>query len=420
MPSLPHLTIVIPTRERADTLLSTLTTCVLQDYEYLTILVSDNNSQDETYEVVHAFNDERIRYVNTGTRVGMSTNWEFALSHVDGDYVTYIGDDDGFLPGAISQVAELVQDSKCIDALAWGRAVYNWPTHANAYLRNTLFLHRDLRMLRLSAREYLQSLSTYSCPWASLPSIYNGFIKTTLIEQIKHNSGGRFFNSAIPDVYSAIAIASHVSDYYFSMRPFSVAGISGKSTGNSFSNRYSAPKSAALFLAENEIPIHEAVVMSSLSTICATECLLQAREHGILHHEVTINLERLIRAALLESSEESNEEYQVILNDLRQIGAKNSLSELVETAIKNTSHSPRSDARLYTGYDLRRKGFVFRTEEFGVHDIYGATLLCEKVLSMDLSKYVYSWGTVRNTVHVYSSFVRKRLNRLLESAWKLS
>ena len=41
-------TVVIPTRERCDTLRATLRTCVGQDHDDLTILVSDNASTDPT------------------------------------------------------------------------------------------------------------------------------------------------------------------------------------------------------------------------------------------------------------------------------------------------------------------------------------------------------------------------------------
>ena len=92
--------VIIPTRERADTLLHCLRTIVSQNYENLDIIVSDNFSQDNTREVVESFSDPRIKYINTGKRVSMSHNWEFALHHVQGDYVTFVGDDDGFLDGS--------------------------------------------------------------------------------------------------------------------------------------------------------------------------------------------------------------------------------------------------------------------------------------------------------------------------------
>ena len=101
-------TIVIPTRERCDTLYWSLHTCVSQRYENLEILVSDNYSQDATRDVVMSFNDPRIRYVNTGKRVSMTANWEFALAHVEDGYVTYIGDDDGMMPNALVELNQLI------------------------------------------------------------------------------------------------------------------------------------------------------------------------------------------------------------------------------------------------------------------------------------------------------------------------
>ncbi len=84
----PRLTVIVPTRERHDTLIWALKTCVTQDCDDLEILVSDNASVDETREVVASYDDPRIRYVNPGTRLGMSEHWEFALSHVQEGYVS--------------------------------------------------------------------------------------------------------------------------------------------------------------------------------------------------------------------------------------------------------------------------------------------------------------------------------------------
>ena len=116
----PHITVVIPTRNRAQTLLSCLRTCSAQRYANFTILVSDNASTDNTRAVVEAAGDSRIRYFNTGYFVSMSDNWEFALSHVAEGYVTFIGDDDGLLPDAIADLARLLEGSGARAVLAQG------------------------------------------------------------------------------------------------------------------------------------------------------------------------------------------------------------------------------------------------------------------------------------------------------------
>ena len=107
-----HFTIVVPTRDRADTLEHTLRTCIAQDYDDLEILVSDNASTDNTRDVVASSSDRRIRYINTGRRLSMTSSFEFAYSHVKPGYVISIGDDDGFPEGAIRAAARIANSTR--------------------------------------------------------------------------------------------------------------------------------------------------------------------------------------------------------------------------------------------------------------------------------------------------------------------
>src|SRR5438309_8662723 len=118
-----RFSVLIPTRERSDTLAATLKTCVNQSYANLEIIVSDNFSQDNTRGVVESFSDQRIRYTNTGKRIGMSQNWEHAFSLASGDFVMYLGDDDGLLHVAISPIAGTLSAVDW-DVISWKSATY--------------------------------------------------------------------------------------------------------------------------------------------------------------------------------------------------------------------------------------------------------------------------------------------------------
>lgn len=135
-------TVIIPTRERCDTLQSSLRTCVAQDYDNLEIVVSDNASQDRTREVVASFKDPRIRYVNPGRRVSMSHNWEFALSRVTDGYVTIMGDDDGVLPNAIKELDVLTRETGA-KAVNWMHGFYGWPNSNYEYRALTWRVRKD-------------------------------------------------------------------------------------------------------------------------------------------------------------------------------------------------------------------------------------------------------------------------------------
>ena len=63
------------------------------------IVVSDNASLDHTPDVIANFHDRQLVSVNTGRRVSMRQNFDFAIGKSTGDYVIMIGDDDAMLPG---------------------------------------------------------------------------------------------------------------------------------------------------------------------------------------------------------------------------------------------------------------------------------------------------------------------------------
>ena len=72
----PLVTIAIPTYNRANAYLKTAISCALkQSYQNLEILISDNNSEDNTEELVNQFSDRRIRYVKHPENIGFVKNW---------------------------------------------------------------------------------------------------------------------------------------------------------------------------------------------------------------------------------------------------------------------------------------------------------------------------------------------------------
>jgi hypothetical protein len=70
--------------------------------------------------------------------------------------------------------------------------------------------------------------------------------------------GGAFYHSCIPDVYSAVAIASTVDRYLFVHEPLAINGASRHSTGTSqfTSGRTGNKRPADLFASEPNIPFH--------------------------------------------------------------------------------------------------------------------------------------------------------------------
>ena len=92
------ISIIIPTRDRADYLKYSVQTALKIDDIEIEVIVSDNASSDHTKKIISSIKDDRLKYINTGKRVSMRENFEFALKASYGEYVIFFGDDDGIIP----------------------------------------------------------------------------------------------------------------------------------------------------------------------------------------------------------------------------------------------------------------------------------------------------------------------------------
>lgn len=261
--TLPKFTVIIPTRARADVLHAALKTVVAQDYDNLEILVSDNFSEDDTAEIVGSFDDPRIRYINTGRRLSMSHNWEFALSHVEKGWVTILGDDDGLLPGALVKVSELAANYG-VSAVRSSTCKYRWPRKDGTGARLSIPMQRGVEMR--DSKAWLQKTLEGRATYMDLPMLYTGgFADMQVMHEIKARMGA-FYSSCIPDVYSGVAITSVTPDYLYSHAPLAIAGISKHSTGTS---HFSRPPSdnemtpTQRFMSEENIPFHPGIPVCS-------------------------------------------------------------------------------------------------------------------------------------------------------------
>jgi len=378
--------IVIPTRERADTLFHTMVTCTAQDYENLDIIVSDNYSQDNTREVVHSFSDPRIKYINTGKRISMSHNWEFALGHVKDGWVTFLGDDDGILPGALSTVADVIKRTGC-QAITSRMCSYTWPQNGtDGYLTVPLTNGIELR----NGREWLCKLMRGDVEYFDLPRLYvGGFVDIRAINRARA-PGGAFFLSLIPDYYSAIALATVLDNYVMLKEPVSIGGSSYHSIGASAGGFKNNHVPAEKFFAEENIPFHSILAggerVKSIQ-ILVYESYLQSTH---LHHDflkieladqLALALSRIVpqhyadlRKYCIQVARDNKIEMDVVDRKTKILKRRLSLQRLkmaINLIIKELPFSGNKRFRIYNG------------KEFGIESISGAAILAKAIYLLE-------------------------------------
>lgn len=107
--SLPRVSIVLPTYNRASLLSEALTDLGKQDYVNLEIVVSDDCSTDDTPAVVADLQKKQsnVKYVRTDRNLGPCHNTANAARNATGDYVLVCSDDDMLEHDAVRKLVAL-------------------------------------------------------------------------------------------------------------------------------------------------------------------------------------------------------------------------------------------------------------------------------------------------------------------------
>src|SRR5882724_454367 len=124
----PFFSVIIPTRNRYETLEYALKTVLDQEFISFELIISDNSDTDQLDglgSIRYLLEDKRIKYCRPPSVLSMSDNWEFAVSQAGGEFIIIFGDDDGLVSGALKNIHDIVKEAK-VDLISWARVEYSW------------------------------------------------------------------------------------------------------------------------------------------------------------------------------------------------------------------------------------------------------------------------------------------------------
>ncbi|MEM9644231.1 MAG: glycosyltransferase family A protein [Planctomycetota bacterium] len=239
----PLLSVLIPTRNRATYVKHAIQSALNIPSDRVEVLVSENHGSDDGYEVCKSFRDARVKVFRPESPLPMHENWEFLLSQSRGEWVTFIGDDDGIMPHAADQLEYVSKEYPQAEALVSPRAYYFWSGCEEEYgSRCMSFEFKPVERWRDSKAD-LQLALDQELDYIHLPQMYSGgFQRKSMIQRVLRAQNGTYFKSVTPDAYSALMSCLHTYRFLEIGVPMSWVGSSPhralKTGGGSSKDRY--------------------------------------------------------------------------------------------------------------------------------------------------------------------------------------
>lgn len=228
------ISIVIPTRTRARLLAYAVKSALDQSYRDIEVLICDNDSQDDTPAVAASFRDDpRVRYIRTSESLSMPDNWDFALKHAKGEFVTFLTDDSVLFPQSMESVmGDLLRTGQ--DVAVWRHAAYFYPDWYEASRRNVLYVPRSAgSSIIVDSETMLRRLFAMdSATWIDIPKTLNSICKRSVIDAVIARQG-RFFPPSCPDYSSAVGVMMGSPTYLLIDKPLYVDSVTKASIGAS-------------------------------------------------------------------------------------------------------------------------------------------------------------------------------------------
>lgn len=212
----PLLSVVVPTRNRERYAQSAIESILAIDDPRLELVVQDNGDSLELESWVMARRpDRRLRYNHTKEPLSFIHNFDRAAGLANGEYLCFIGDDDGVNPEileAASWAKDLHLDAVAIRPSAhflWPGAAFpatllTPPTDSVLSLpefdSSLRFADPEAEMMALMRAGGLYYLDS------DLPKLYHGLVHRRCLAAI-HARTGSFFGGLSPDTFASLAVA---------------------------------------------------------------------------------------------------------------------------------------------------------------------------------------------------------------------
>ncbi len=226
--------IIIPARNGAQYLSYCVKTIISQDYTDYELIISDDHSTDGTDAYLSTLVHPRVKIIHPPEELSMTEHWEWALARARGEWLMFVGQDDGLQPYFFRLADRLTGIAQKADlrTIMSERAYFFWPGCESVYgdiavgyhARNSVKIHNCL----YGATKALFGLQSYF----NLPEMYTtSLFHRDIISEAKQKQHGRLLSTHPQDANLAAIACSLENRYLMSYIPLGWVGSSLRSAG---------------------------------------------------------------------------------------------------------------------------------------------------------------------------------------------
>lgn len=139
MSTAPFFSIIIPTYNRGHLILATIKSIQQQVFGDFELLIIDDGSTDNTYEVIRNINDVRIKYFKKNNG-GVSSARNFGIDKCTGKYINFFDSDDLAYPNHLSEAYNFISENKDAKIILFD---FEWGDMERKHVKEVLMRYKD-------------------------------------------------------------------------------------------------------------------------------------------------------------------------------------------------------------------------------------------------------------------------------------
>lgn len=221
--------IIIPVHNAINYLPSCIESIIHQGYEDYELIVSDDNSTDGTSEYLESIQHENLKVVRPERRMTMVQHFEWAFQFSTGEWVMYLGADDG-LQAYFFELADSLTNlavDKGVRTIMSSRAYYFWKSSQSLYGKVAINYNARNEFVVLDTRTQTNKTLLSLQEYFELPEMYGTslFRKDVILEAMRLQKG-KIFTTIPPDANLGAIAMSLEEKYLKSFIPLGWVGTS--------------------------------------------------------------------------------------------------------------------------------------------------------------------------------------------------